>query len=202
MFHFQKCAKVPEQGGRRWFGGGLVEVKEKVVWKGVDCKLDNREVEFFSQRMYFLNEKNSQWERVHMSGLYGATIANCGGQLVAVGGCKNADLCSKEVIVFRDRKWTAMPDMLVGCRGSGVISTVGGGLVVMGGIGDGCVPLNVVQVFEDKTKTWHFGPSLPTPSFEMSATVHRDEVFVMGGRGMARAVWCANISKLVSHDAL
>ena len=41
MFRFEKFAEVPAQGGRRWFGGGLVEVNGQVVWKGVDWKEDN-----------------------------------------------------------------------------------------------------------------------------------------------------------------
>ena len=33
----------------------------------------------------------------------------------------------------------------------------------------------------------------------MSAVVHGDMVFVMGGLDMDRAVWCADIRDLVSH---
>ena len=90
-----------------------------------------------------------------------------------------------------------MSDMLVGCKWSCVVSVGGGGLVVMGGKGDGDEDLADVQVSDGKTQTWHFGPSLPKL---MSAGVHEDLVFVMGGWGyMATAVWCANINDLVSH---
>ena len=95
-----------------------------------------------------------------------------------------------------------MSDILVGCYGSSVISVGGGGLVVMGGKGDGyngVMVLASVQVFDGKTQTWHFGPSLPKPCDRMSAVVHGDLVFLMGGDGMATAVWCANINDLVSH---
>ena len=71
-------------------------------------------------------------------------------------------------------------------------------MVVMGGI-DGGVRLNDVQVFDGGTQTWHRGPSLPKPCCRMSAVVHGDLVFVMGGEGMDRAVWCADIRDLVSH---
>ena len=92
-----------------------------------------------------------------------------------------------------------MSDMLVGCVYSCVVSVGGGGLVVMGGAGDGDKDLADVQVFDGMTQTWHFGPSLPKPCWDMSAVVHGDLVFVMGGRGMATAMWCANINDLVSH---
>ena len=54
-----------------------------------------------------------------------------------------------------------MSDMLVGCVWSCVVR---GGLVVMGGQGDGLKVLADVQVFNGKTQTWHFGPSLPSSS--------------------------------------
>ena len=92
-----------------------------------------------------------------------------------------------------------MSDMLVGCYRYCVVSVGGGGLVVMGGQGDGYKVLADVQVFDGKTQTWHFGPSLPEGCRYMSAVVHGDLVFVMGGNGMDRAVWCANINDLVSH---
>ena len=92
-----------------------------------------------------------------------------------------------------------MPDMLVGCRWSCVVSVSGGGMVVMGGLSDGGRDLNDVQVFDGGTQTWHRGPSLPKPCHTMSAVVHGDLVFVMGGDGMDRAVWCADIRDLVSH---
>ena len=155
------------------------------------------------QKVYFLVENKPTWKRVHMSSIYGATIANCGGMLVAVGGCNNAASYCKEVMVLKEWKWTVMSKMLVGCRGSCVVSLGGGSLVVMGGLGEGKRPLNVVQVFEDKTQAWHYGPPIPKPTYEMSAVIHRDEIFVMGGRGMAKAVWRANIGDLmVSHEAL
>ena len=59
--------------------------------------------------------------------------------------------------------------------------------------------MNDVQVFDGGTQTWHRGPSLPKPCWSMSAVVHGDMVFVMGGLGMDRAVWCADIRDLVSH---
>ena len=89
--------------------------------------------------------------------------------------------------------------MLVGCCWSCVVSVSGGGMVVMGGAGDGGRYLNDVQVFDGGTQTWHRGPSLPKPCAAMSAVVHGDVVFVMGGDGMDRAVWCADIRDLVSH---
>ena len=54
-------------------------------------------------------------------------------------------------------------------------------MVVMGGRGDGWRLLNDVQVFDGGTQTWHRGPSLPKPCCLMSAVVHGDLVFVMGG---------------------
>ena len=100
---------------------------------------------------------------------------------------------------LRGGRWSVMPDMLVGCWESCVVSVSGGGMVVMGGIGDGGRDLNDVQVFDGGTQTWHRGPSLPKPCSRMSAVVHGDVVFVMGGYGMDRAVWCADIRDLVSH---
>ena len=188
MFHFESCENTPEEGGRGWYsGGGLVEVEGRVVWgQGVGVR----------GGVYRLKDKDKwkRWTGVEV----GATLGVCGGELVAVGGLKD-DVCSKKVMVWRGGRWSLMSDMLVGCMWSCVVSVGGGGLVVMGGGSDGGKGLADVQVFDGKTQTWHFGPSLPKRCWLMSAVVHGDLVFVMGGYGLATAVWCANINDLVSH---
>ena len=192
MLSFATCAKVPVPGGRgRDGGGGLVEVEGRVVWGGYGG-------------VYMLDEVRSEWSRVaDGGGAVGGTLAVCGGRLVWVGGLKDVGVTSKEVKELRGGRWSAMPDMLEGCGWSCVLSVSGGGMVVMGGGGDGWYgdrgDLNDVQVFDGGTQTWHRGPSLPKPCCLMSAVVHGDLVFVMGGWGMARAVWCADIRDLVSH---
>ena len=189
MFHFETCDNVPELGGRGGNGsGGLMEVEGRVVWG-----LGRRGV-------YRLDEKN-KWKRWTDSVDLAATLGVCDGLLVAVGGYKDG-VFSKEVMVWRGEMWSRMSDMLVGCRMSCVVSVGGGGLVVMGGTGDGPQLLADVQVFDGKTQTWHFGPSLPKPCEAMSAVVHGDLVFVMGGWRMDTVVWCAKINDLVSHRAL
>ena len=187
MFHFETCENVPMLGGRLGGGGGLVEVEGRVVWGG-------------GGGVYRLEEKDKWKIWIWTFGVeYGATLGVCGGRLVKVGGYKGDGVCSKEVMVWRGGRWSLMSDMLVGCRESCVVSVGGGGLVVMGGAGDGGEVLADVQVFDGKTQTWHFGPSLPKPCRHMSAVVHGDLVFVMGGAPMTTTVWCANINDLVSH---
>ena len=188
MLSFATCANVPVEGGRGAYGGGLVEVEGRVVWGGG-----------YGGGVYMLDEGRSKWSRMaDGGGEYGGTLAVCGGRLVWVGGLKGG-VRSKEVKELRGGRWTVMPDMMVGCGWSCVLSVSGGGMVVMGGVGDGGRSLSDVQVFDGGTQTWHRGPSLPEPCWLMSAVVHGDLVFVMGGEGMARAVWCADIRDLVSH---
>ena len=185
MFPYQTCAAVPVRSGRGWCGGGVVEVEGRVVWgHGLGG-------------VYRLDEVRSKWEML-ADGERGATLAVCGGEMVSVGGWKDGGVCSKEVMVWRGRRWTSMTKMLVGCCRSCVVSVSGGVLLVMGGGGNGDRYLNDVQIFDGRT--WHMGPPLPRPCRDMSAVVHGDLVFVMGGsRGMERAVWSANITDLVSH---
>ena len=185
MLRLKTCTKVPVQGGRGvWFnGGGLVEVEGRVVW--------GRGGRDGGVYMY----EEDKWSRVANGGEVGGTLAVCGGRLVWVGG----GMWSKKVMELRGGRWSLMSHMLVGCRESCVLGVRGGGMVVMGGKGDGGRYLNVVQVFDGGTQTWHRGPSLPKPCWAMSAVVHGDQVFVMGGAGMDRSVWCADIRDLVSH---
>ena len=190
MLSFATYANVPVQDGRGYVAGGLVEVEGRVVWG--------------DGGVYMLDEVRSKWSRVADGGEWRGRLAVCGGRLVWVGGDKGDGVTSKEVKELRGGRWSVMPDMLVGCFGSCVLSVSGGGMVVMGGAGDGGEGdgerrLNDVQVFDGGTQTWHRGPSLPKPCFLMSAVVHGDLVFVMGGVGMDRAVWCADIRDLVSH---
>eukprot|EP00731_Ephydatia_muelleri_P012571 Em0006g1465a len=185
MLSFKTCEKAPVRGGRGGVGGGgLVEVEGRVVWGGG-----------FGGGVYMYEE--DRWSRVAEGGEKGGTLAVCGGRLVWVGGLKGSGVWSKEVKELRGGRWSVMPDMLVGCEWSCVVSVSGGGMVVMGGYGDGA-RLNDVQVFDGGTQTWHRGPSLPKPCHSMSAVVHGDVVFVIGGVGMDRAVWCADIRDLQS----
>ena len=180
MFTSKTCTAVPVQGGRGTLDGGLVEVEGRAVWGGPGG-------------VYVLDEASSKWEEVADGVRYGARLAVCGGELVSVGGVG----CSKEVVVWRGGRWTSMSNMLVGCESPCVLSINGGGMVVMGGHDGVVIALRDVQVFDGKT--WHFGPPLPERCCDMSAVVHGDHVFVMGGLGMERAVWSANITDLVSH---
>ena len=198
MLSFATCVKVPVPGGRGYCGGGLVEMDGRVVWGG-------RGYGGYGgyEGVYRLNEVWSEWSRVADSGDSWGTLTACGGRLVWVGGNKG-DVCSKKVKELRGGRWSLMSDQLVGCTLSCVLSVSEGGMVVMGGYGDGgrgdgVRLLNDVQVFDGGTQTWHRGPSLPEPCCRMSAVVHGDLVFVMGGAGMDRAVWCADIRDLVSH---
>ena len=103
-----------------------------------------------------------KWKRWTDGVEFGATLGVCDGRLVVTGGWKDG-VYSKKVMVWRGGRWSPMSDMLVGCRWSCVVSVGGGGLVVMGGVGDGYRTLADIQVFDGKTQTWHFGPSLPKP---------------------------------------
>ena len=190
MLSVATYAEVPVRGGRGVYGdsGGLVEVEGRVVWGGVG----------YGRGVYMLDEVRSEWSRVADRGEWEGTLAVCGERLVWVGGWKDG-VCSKEVKELRGERWSLMSDMMVGCRWSCVLSASGGGMVVMGGESDGGRRLNDVQVFDGGTQNWHRGPSLPKPCCLMSAVVHGDLVFVMGGLGMDREVWCADIRDLVSH---
>ena len=188
MFSCKKCQPVPVKGGRGKLGGGLVEVEGRAVWGVPD-------------RVYVLD--GAKWKKMADGVRDRARLAVCGGDLVFVGGLKDDggyskhDGYSKEVVLWRRGRWTSMCNMLVGCGYTCVVSISGGGMVVMGGQRDDGSSLRDVQVFDGKT--WHFGPPLPERCYSMSAVVHRDQVFVMGGWGMKQAVWSANITELVSH---
>ena len=119
MLSFATCANVPERGGRGWGDGGLVEVEGRVVWGGGGYG-----------GVYMLDEVRSKWSRVADGGEVAGTLAVCGGRLVWVGGMKG-DGMSKEVKELRGGRWSVMPDMLVGCEWSCVLSISGGGMVVM-----------------------------------------------------------------------
>ena len=192
MFTYQTCAAVPEQGGRV-YGGGVVEVEGRVVW-GAGGGLGGG--------VYRLDEVSSEWVKLAGGGELWATLAVCGGELVFVGGCTVfVFMFIEKVKVLRGGWWVSKTEMLVRCCRSCVVSVSGGVLLVMGGIVGGIGGpirlMNEVQIFDGRT--WHMGPPLPQPCADMSAVVHGDLVFVVGGGGMERAVWSANITDLVSH---
>ena len=190
MFTFKTCTAVPVRGGRGYVGGGgVVEMEGMVVWGGGVGEV------------YRLDEVSSKWVKLANVGEIGATLVVCGGELVSVSGFKDTNgVQCKEVKVLRGGRWTSMTEMLIGCGRSCVVSVSGGGLLVMGGGGGGLGNLNDVQIFDGRA--WRMGPPLPRPCKAMSAVIDGDLVFVVGGRGMERAVWSANITDLVSHFTL
>ena len=185
MFSYKSCQPVLVRGGREalgwrqeWLGGGLVEVEGRAVWGGPGG-------------VYVLD--GAKWTQVADGVRQGATLAVCGGELVYVGGSSKVGRGGiRAVMVWRGGRWISMPTLLKRCLDSCALGINGGGLVVMGGISG-----TDVQVFDGKT--WHFGPPLPEGCWSLSAVVYGDQVFVMGGGGMKRAVWSANITDLVSH---
>ena len=197
---FETCSKIPEQGFRSEYGGGLVEVGEEgtVVWgrgKAVyrltrmnNWKKCTDDVDVGARLGVGLVAISDSKEGVCKKAMY----------LLAVGGLKDGGMCSKKVMVWKEGKWTTMSEMLVGCEFSCVVSVNEGSLVVMGGWSDAGRRLSDVQVFDGNTQTWHFGPPLPQQWGAMSAVVHGKVLYVMGGWGMGTAVWCINVSDLVS----
>ena len=179
-------------GNRSWYGcgGGLVKVAGNIVW-GVG-----------GGNIYTLLKSNNTctWKSSLGCGEYGARLAvfketKVLEKLVFVGGMFK----SKSVMVaeIESGKWSSLPDMLVGSRQSCVVSIGAGCMVVMGGYGDYSHYMSDVQVFDGKV--WHHGPPLPQPCEAMSAVVHEGRVYVAGGWGMGKTVWCTNTSELVSQ---
>lgn len=166
------------------YAGGLLEVEGRIIWGRGEVG-----------GVFWLDE-NSGWER--MSDVdSGARLAVCEGKFVCVGGYKDHAF-SKKVMMLRGEEWTLMPDMLLGCVRSCVVGVGGERLIVMGGKGDRWRDFDDVQIYDGKEQIWHKGPSLPERCWAMSSIVHGDLIFVMGGEGMDRKVWCANVNDLVS----
>lgn len=197
MFHFKQCAPVPEQGGRGYCGpgwrpvgfGGLVKADSKILWRGE------------RGGMYDFDVDNSKFEKIagDGGGCCG-TLAVTGKNLMCVGGLYNNGKCSNEVMLWSKVEWATvigMKNMPVACWKSCVVDVDSKYMLVIGGVGN-LGRLNSVQIYNHETQTWHMGPPLPLPCWATSAVVHGGLVYVMGGLGMDRAVWSANITDLVS----
>lgn len=192
MFHFDKTyADLPESGGRwRMSGGALVEVKGEIIWRGGGN----------SKRVYRLDKRKNCWHKVTDGPNFGFTLAAHQDELLAVGGWKGIGDGYKSVMAWHEdaKIWIHKSDMLIGCWGSCLLLDGEGGLLVIGWKSDSDKTSNVVQVFDTKTQTWKIAPELPQRCRDISAVVHGDKIIVMGGYGMARSVWHASISELVS----
>ena len=194
FYQFETCSEVPRQDdphNTMNYGGGIVELEGTVVW---GC----------GKYVYKWN-KEEKWETLSDVVEVGVRLAMCRGSLVAVGGLlpekdeSGLGVCSKKVMMWSKGKWSLMTEMLVGCELPCVVSVGGSGMMVMGGWSNHGRRIDYVQVFDGMTKTWHFGPPLPEPCGAISAVVNGDLVYMLGGWGMGTAVWCANITDLVSH---
>ena len=74
MLSFTPCAKVSEEGGRWYGGGGLVEVEGRLVWGAGQI--------YEESGVFVFDEVKSEWSRVALVGEFGSRLAVCGGRLV------------------------------------------------------------------------------------------------------------------------
>ena len=187
MFCLKRCAETPVGGGPE-YGGGLVKLNNTIMWAGGE-----------DRGVYMLNESMNMWDKVTDGFPIGAKLAVCGGHLVAIGGLRDGLTRTKNILMWNENKWTNIPDMLVICERSCVVSIGGDILVVMGGMSEDDRFLNTVQVFDGKSQTWYYGPSLPWRCMDMSAVVYDNKIIMMGGAGTAKSVCYIEINELVSY---
>ena len=121
--------------------------------------------------------------------------------LTAVGGEPNGLLsedATKRLVSFNGSKWvTVFPPMLTKRERPAVISVqnyliAAGGVLFAGGIkGDERRALSTVEVLNIATRKWYTAASLPEPVSDMSATVCRGRLYLLGGKDSRHYSTCA-----------
>ena len=120
-------------------------------------------------------------------GLFGLTQFM--GRLTSVGGLDragSATACVYEFVHESQRWQESLPPMPTARYGVTVITQPSSSpkppaIAVCGGVGDGVVNLNTVEVFCHSTSQWHAAEPLPTPLWGLTSASVGDITYLLGG---------------------
>ena len=140
-----------------------------------------------SQQVHGYNSTTDDWFQLPDCPHKAFSFAVVDNLLTTIGG-RQAEKYTNTLLSLteegRDRKWVEMFPPMPTKRDFTCAMPSGAALIVIGGQGDGDIPVGVtlstVEVMNVSTKVWTTAASLPEPSSSASGTICGDRVYVLG----------------------
>ena len=175
----------------RWRGGGRAPSKMygdvsvvdgSVAYFQPDGIIDERD-----NQVFVYNSTNNKWSELPNCPNSYVSLAMVNSFLTAIGGVTSNDEVTNSLLSLTDNKWTKRFPPMPTKRGSTAVVCSGRSLVVAGGLGKGIKSLSTVEVMDTETLQWSTASSLPHPLHQATATLSRDQIYMLGGFDLAES---------------
>ena len=134
-----------------------------------------------SKSLFAYNSTTNKWSELPKCPNYDSSLAMVNSLLTAIGGMKPNYELTNSLLSLTGNKWTKQFPPMPTKRWLTAVVCSGRSLVVAGGVGDGNKKLSTVEVMDTETLQWSTASSLPHPLYLASATLSRDQVYMLGG---------------------
>ena len=153
------------------------------------------------------------WSTLPICPVRGFGLTQFMGRLTTVGGQDRAGSETARVYDFvsESQRWQeSLPPMLTARSGVTVIARPSSSpkppaIAVCGGLGDGGVVLNTVEVYCHSTSQWHAAEPLPTPLSELTSASVGDTTYLLGGvdriYNSTKQCWQVRLDSLIDRAA-
>ena len=134
-----------------------------------------------SNSVFAYNSTKEKWYELPDCPNFNFSLAIVNHDLTAIGGEMRSKQVTDSLLSLTDSKWTEQFPPMPTKRWLTIAVCTGRFLVVAGGIGQGGKCLTTVEVMDTESPQWSTASSLPHPLYRVSATLCRDQVYILGG---------------------
>ena len=134
-----------------------------------------------SNSVFAYNSTKEKWYELPDCPNCNFSLAIVNHDLTAIGGEMRSKQVTDSLLSLTDSKWTEQFPPMPTKRWLTIAVCTGRSLVVAGGIGQGGKCLTTVEVMDTESPQWSTASSLPHPLYRVSATLCRDQVYILGG---------------------
>ena len=170
------------------------EVSLRLKWRDVGkapCKIwgevaaVNGNIAYFGcnplgKEVYSYDSSSKKWSELPKCPNYGFSLALVSGLLTAIGGKMSNKEVTNSLLSLSNNNWIEHFPPMPTKRWLTIVVCSVRYLLVAGG-SEGYVKLSTVEVMDTDTLQWSTASSLPHPLSETTATLCRDQVYLLGG---------------------
>ena len=152
--------------------------------------------------VFAYNFTTKKWSQLPECPNRSFSLAVINSLLTAIGGKAPNNEITNSLLSLTDKKWTKRFPLMPTKRWltAVVCSSRSRSLVIAGGWGEGDKKLSTVEVMDTVTLQWSIATSLPHPLREATATLCRDQVYMLGGfgeDGQSKLVFTCSLTALL-----
>ena len=185
----------------RWRDGGRAPRK----MYGEVAAVDGSVAYFISsgfKSVFAYNSTNNKWSELPECPTSYVSLAVVNSLLTAIGGMTSNYELTNSLLSLTGDKWTKQFPPMPTKRWLTAVVCSGRSLVVAGGVGEGGrKKLSAVEVMDTETPQWSTASSFPYPLYLASATLSRDQVYMLGSKAqdgkLSKSVFTCSLAALL-----